>query len=296
MNADGTSGDSTKPDGEAYLTACHARMNTFEARVRATKSSRKNSESLLSLAKGVMGDIDQTLQPSDLATCERFAKKFCTTLDRADGVVRYSSQKSGVERFLSSILGPCAAGSDFNDVETDLHVLAAEVRNLHLPRKAGSGIVTFAPPPIPESMEVSTSQTVSLPVTDELSTRGTAESWRGLAPSSVGSPTSRGNTAQDDSVGLLPGTKRLRRSARQESISAMTYMPSREAETWTSPSGRVWLHVARTIFGSDKLLAYDLSNDVEQKIEGGKAEGYVTALHLDSRGIVWSGHRSGAVM
>ena len=297
MDADGTPGLANHSAGDAYLAECHAKVNTFEARVRALKSS-KDSEDVLSLAKEVVVNMDQTLQPGDVATCERFSKKFCNTLDRADAVVRYRSQQSGLDRLLSAMLGPCSAASGFTDIASELHVLTAEVRNLQLPRKwSGTNSST---PPIPETLEVTSSRTTSLTTADDFSTRETGESWKGVAPSSVGSPTRRMDTSQDDSIrgGTVgvPGTKRLRRAARQESVSTMTYMPSREAESWTTPSGRVWLQVTRTIFGQDKMVSYDLANDVEQRIEGGKSEGYVTALHLDSRGIVWSGHRSGAVL
>ena len=86
---------------------------------------------------------------------------------------------------------------------------------------------------------------------------------------------------------------RLRRGSRQETVKALAYVPPTDVDTPGS-SGRVWLYVAR-VFGPDRFLVYDLSSGVEQAVERPRGVGMVTTMHLDFRGIMWTGHRCGAI-
>ncbi|RMZ53790.1 hypothetical protein APUTEX25_003929, partial [Auxenochlorella protothecoides] len=88
----------------------------------------------------------------------------------------------------------------------------------------------------------------------------------------------------------IPVPERLHRGKAGQSVTALLLIPPGEDEPRGS-LGHAWYYVTRTL-GGGTLHVVHLSSQVHSEV---RAEGVVTALHLDAAGLVWAGHRNGTV-
>ncbi|KAL6772398.1 hypothetical protein ACKKBG_A30080 [Auxenochlorella protothecoides x Auxenochlorella symbiontica] len=88
----------------------------------------------------------------------------------------------------------------------------------------------------------------------------------------------------------IPPPERLHRGKAGQSVTALLLIPPGEDEPRGS-LGHAWYYVTRTL-GGGTLHVVHLSSQVHSEV---RAEGVVTALHLDAAGLVWAGHRNGTV-
>ena len=248
---------------DVLLLNCRQTLQKFEEEAAVTSS---NSINHLPLARKLFEDLVE-FRLNNEAAFPTIAKEYCAALDPPGEL--YSSprkkKQNAVQKLFSALLRPCAAPLSLGsgaEIGKRLELLEIEIRRA----KSATAITAAA---------------VSI-----------------IAPSS-GVPVEDGNvnphsTSTSSSINV---TGCLRKPSRQETVTSMAFVQGGLVEngSWKSPRGRIWLYINR-LFGADKLLTYDLSSGVEQQAEGIKTEGHVTAMHLDSRGVMWSGHRSGAVM
>lgn len=87
--------------------------------------------------------------------------------------------------------------------------------------------------------------------------------------------------------------RQLRKGSRQDTLNAFAYIPPFDSDPFGSP-GRTWTYIGR-LFGGDRLLVNDISSSVETNVVWGRNEGAITAMYVDNRGYIWTGHRSGFV-
>jgi hypothetical protein len=130
-----------------------------------------------------------------------------------------------------------------------------------------------------------------------------------LAPNEISSPPTvaaaqraHSNSILEETLPIRPPViaaplqpRQLRKSSRSETITAMGYVSPSVSDP-AGASGRLWYYVGR-MFGSDRFTVLDLGSGVSADVGGARAEGPVSAMHVDVyRGQVWTGHKSGAVM
>jgi hypothetical protein len=281
---------------ETVLAACYSKLKNLETVIQATRLLGKSSEDLLSLAKSVLKELE-TLEDGEIELQNRLCSKFCVTVDHAaEQLEREGSKKTAIEKLFSTILTPCASGGlNLNDSKMELQALVAELRN----KKQSSKQATAAPEFVASSagsqspIESLDSQSImSKGTSREVSTQDTDARSTTLNKLTLNTQLGAVSAIEGDSLGKA---KRLRKASRQETITSMKFVPFKLNEDWKSVGGRVWFYVTR-MFGADKMVIYNLSSDIEEQADSSKNEGAVTTMHLDSRGILWSGHRSGAVI
>ena len=263
---------------DSVLAACQSKYNNLETAIQEARLHSKCSEDLLSLAKNVLAELEM-MRHDEMEVQKRLGLKFCLTVGHAaDEVQKASAQKTTVEKLFSAILAPCVGGFNLNDRKVELEALAAEVRSV---AKSGSRGTT----PVESPLESLDSQSIL----SKGASKDVSEQFY-----DVNTPPQPRLTLVVE-VDLVKNAKRLRKASRQETITAMSYVPSKTDEDWKTVSGRVWFHITR-LFGTDKMVIYNLSSDVEEQADSCKAEGAITTMHVDKTGLLWSGHRSGAVI
>ena len=244
---------------DVLLLNCRQTLQKFEDEAALTSSN-------LPLARKLLEDLVE-FRLNNEAAFPPLAKEYCAALD-APGELYSSPRKkkqNAMQKLFSALLRPCAAPSSSSSLGSGAEIgKRLELLEIEIRRAKSATAISII-----------------------------------IAPSSA-FPVEDGNDVDLHSISTSPiinVTGCLRKPSRQETVTSMAYVQGGLVEngSWKSPRGRIWLYINR-LFGADKLLTYDLSSGVEQQAEGIKAEGPVTAMHLDSRGVMWSGHRSGAVM
>jgi hypothetical protein len=278
---------------EALLAACRLKLDQLEVVIQTAKLQSRCSEDLLTSAKEVLTDLE-AVESDESEVQKRRCSKFCSILDDAvNQVEREGSQKSVFEKLFSSVLTPCVSGGfDLRDSKMELQALAAEFRSKE--QSSNRGVAAAELPFVPSSAG-SHSPLESLD-SHNIMSKGTSNEIPTQVNNGMSTPT---RFSQPGAVSvendLFGKAKRLRKASRQETITSMKLVSVKINEDWKTLSGRVWFYVTR-LFGADKLVIYNLSSDIEEHADSFKSEGAVTTMHLDSRGILWSGHRSGAVI
>jgi len=274
---------------EELLADGQLKLDKLETIIKASRMPSKCSEDLLILAKRVLNDLE--VMEGALEFQKRLCLKFCLTVDHATTEVqREGLQKTGFERLFLALLTPCANGAlDLSDRRMELQAIAAEIRTKELfssnrGTAAVGSVANSAGSQFP--MESLNSQSIlSKEVSREVAMHNNDRS------STVNKSPRPGEMLVE--ADLYGKAKRLRKASRQETITSMRLIKS--DKDWKSVNGRVWFYITR-LFGADKMVIYNLSSNIEEQADSIKNEGAVTAIYSDSRGILWSGHRSGAVI
>jgi ligand-binding sensor domain-containing protein len=209
-------------------------------------------------------------------------------------VEREGSQKTAIEKLFSTILTPCVSGGlNLADRKMELQAIATELRNKE--QSSGTAAAEFFPSSVESQMPMESQNSQSVvnkgtpleALTQEVLTQDNDGRFASGSLQQSG--------ALSEEADIFGKAKRLRKASRQETVTSMKFVPFKLNEDWKNVSGRVWFYITR-LFGTDKMVIYNLSSDIEEQAESSKNEGAVTTMHLDSRGLLWSGHRSGAVI
>lgn len=318
---------------KAAVEACREEAADLRTAVKAARSHREKSVSLLAAANEAVLGLEDVLYSTGVeGPWERVLHQLATRvqagIDRGEAVVKVYGSMGGVGKLLSRMAGPAAAPAKYDECTAELLSLAAQARRLLQGNRSqhGTGAIasaspTAAAPPLSVEPVRSEFQQGSAPLgaLDEPPASSAAHSPSGGQPGEALPPLLGSSSAHSQAASFTTTTlstrppraplvlggrelpaqaalhRRLRKSSRQETIAAMAYVPPTPTDAVGS-AGRVWWYASK-IFGSDKFLVHDLSSGVEQAVEGGKGEGAVSCMHLDAgKGVVWTGHRSGAVM
>jgi hypothetical protein len=287
------------------VAACRAGADDLRAAVKAARSHREKSVGLLAAAaEAVLGLEDVLYSPAAQGPWERrltaLAGRVQAAIDQGEAVVVVHGQEGGLAKAFARLAAPSAAADKYDAASAELLALAAQARSL----LAGPPPQAAAPP---QAAPAAAAPPQALPAAAEASFSGAAAAAPPPPPApspppAASDPAPRPAAARSSVVlggrelpAAAAARRRLRRGSRQESATALVYVPPGEGDA-PGAAGRAWWHVSR-VFGADRLAVHDLSSGVEQIVEGLKrGEGPVTCMHLDDRGIVWTGHRSGAVV
>jgi hypothetical protein len=276
---------------EALLAAGQLKLDKLETQIKAARLPSRCCEDLLILAKRVLNDLE--VMEGEIEFQKRLWSNFCLTVDHATTEVqRDGLQKTGFERLFLALLRPCANGAlNLSDRRMELQAIAAEIRTKELfssnrGTAAADSVASSAGSQSP--MESLNSQSIlSKGVSREVAMQDND------GKSTVNKSPQPGALLVE--ADLYGKAKRLRKASRQETITFMRFIPLNLNEDWKSVNGRVWFYITR-LFGADKMVIYNLSSDIEEQADNIKNEGAVTTICLGNRGILWTGHRSGAVI
>ena len=248
------------------LSQCNEKLVLLRSALEGVKSNQQDATLTLQLA-GEAFDAVEKGKHGELA------RRYCLILDRARLLVQEDDHAAaaGCSRWCRSTSPP--SSPSFATIQSDLKSLIAEARS------GGGDVNILSPQDSGPELKTGLSDTI-----DNL------ESWKTVTSAST---PLKSSTATEGSSYTFYDGKRLRKPSRQETVTAVTLTVPEDAD-WKTHSGRAWIYISR-LFGSDKFLMYDMLSGFEQQSDGAKNLSPITVLHLDAKGILWSGHRSGAV-
>lgn len=273
---------------KALVDGCRKELADLRVAVKATRSHREKSANLVNIASQALLALDNLLftvgTDSDrLRLLQQLAVRLHAAIDQGEALVKVYGQMNGVEKAFSRVVSPSGVSGKYEACANELKSV------LLLAQNNGSLVMTDGASASNPSVNgrLLTPISMSPPSNakiDILNASGSDEIYPAQRLSSHYSEVTT-------TVGQAQ-PRRLRKASRQDAVSGMAYI-IREP---TSNAGIVWLYLNR-LFGSDKMLSYDLSSGIERLIDNGRPEGKVTIMHYDKRcGLVWTGHHSGSVM
>lgn len=295
------------------IAGCREELAELRSAVRTACSHREKSAELLTTASQAVALLEKLfysdcIDVEKLRVLQQRAVKVHAALDRAEAVVKVYGQMSGLGKVWSKVTTPNAVSTKYQAVSNELRMLnealtrdlgLAEHQSMQNTSASTVASTTDLVGPNPGLMGSSPS-TILPPVTSRplgasLRSNG-SEGMMSLPFPGVMSVDSREHSVADFTTLSSLEPIQLHKPSRKDAITGLAFVSRADMSEATAAPGMVWMYINR-LFGTDKLVMCDLASGIESPINNARPEGPVTTMNFDSRrGLLWTGHRYGAVM
>lgn len=295
------------------IAGCREELAELRSAVRTACSHREKSAELLTTASQAVALLEklfysECMDVEKLRILQQRTVKVHATLDRAEAVVKVYGQMSGLGKVWSKVTTPNAVNAKYQAVSNELRMInetltrdlgLAEHQSMQNTSASTVASTNDLIRPSPGVMGSSPS-TVLPPITSRplgasLRSNGSEAMLSSPFPGMLSVDSREHSVAEFTPLSALEPIQ-LHKPSRKDAITGLAFVSRADVSEATAAPGMVWMYINR-LFGTDKLVMCDLSSGIESPINNARPEGPVTTMSFDTRrGLLWTGHRYGAVM